>query len=429
DSLNNSWEVVGDTVKGTAGIDDMEIKNDKLYVAGPSKIGDMVVNRVAVYDISTNNWDTLGSALHNGGYISDIEVSDQGNVYIIGDFDQVGNLSTKNVARWNGNMWEGFNNGLWYSGATVADPACIELHNDSNFYVGGWFNRAGGNAIDNLAHWDGGQWNSIGNIPADINNRINDIHILGKMVLFSGNKYVNADTFKAVPQYDTSTGNWSQFGDSTLTSSDPEILEGGNGDIYLSESNMRINSNNIGDIAKWNGSNWVVVGDTAGNQLLEIGPAGNLYAQGASRNGNILGHQIAKWNGSKWTPFLNGYNAGMDNDVTALEVSDDGKVYAGGAFENAGGVFSHRIAVWDGQKWDSLKGGIKNYGVQAIEIAGNGDVFVGGSFTEVDGKPIEYLAKWDGSSWDSVGTGVDGEVRDIAFDSNGKMYVGGSFNN
>jgi hypothetical protein len=38
-----------------------------------------------------------------------------------------------------------------------------------------------------------------------------------------------------------------------------------------------------------------------------------------------------------------------------------------------------------------------------------------------------YIAKWNGTTWSALGTGMNGTVSALAFDSSGNLYAGGEF--
>ncbi|MDF7810338.1 T9SS type A sorting domain-containing protein [Hymenobacter sp. YC55] len=119
---------------------------------------------------------------------------------------------------------------------------------------------------------------------------------------------------------------------------------------------------------------------------------------------------------------------GIDATVNALVAAPDGNVYAGGAFNSAGGVSANRIARWDGLAWSALGQGINGV-VYALAVAPNGDLYVGGNFPEgVAGVPgTQNLARWNGTAWSAVGGGVDASVLALTVAPNGDLYAGGSF--
>src|SRR5678809_1125507 len=94
---------------------------------------------------------------------------------------------------------------------------------------------------------------------------------------------------------------------------------------------------------------------------------------------------------------------GMDNEVRALIVHDDGTgpaLYAGGGFTHAGGVAAACIAKWNGGTWTPLGLGT-NSGVLALCSFDDGSgpaLYAGGYLTSAGGAPASFIAKWDGSS-------------------------------
>ncbi len=123
---------------------------------------------------------------------------------------------------------------------------------------------------------------------------------------------------------------------------------------------------------------------------------------------------------------------GVNNRVRSLSSDNQGNLYVGGEFTEAGGVPANYIAKWDGENWSALAGGCDNY-VLTLEYA-NGNLYAGGSFKFVNNNTrSQGVAKWTGTSWEAMGVGVyaswgnNYSVQDIAVDSDGKVYIGGFF--
>src|SRR5206468_1251784 len=93
---------------------------------------------------------------------------------------------------------------------------------------------------------------------------------------------------------------------------------------------------------------------------------------------------------------------GMTAGVYAIAMSGS-DVYAGGAFDTAGGLPANGIAKWDGSNWSDLGSGWGR--ISAIRTSGC-DVYVGGGFTSAGGVPARDIAKWDGSTWSALGSGI-----------------------
>ena len=127
---------------------------------------------------------------------------------------------------------------------------------------------------------------------------------------------------------------------------------------------------------------------------------------------------------------------GCNGLVLAVQVADDGKVYAGGLFSACGGVAANNVAEFDpgAGSWKALGSGPSNGAaatVNAIAVAG-GELFVGGDFTSAGGIPANRIARFDraGRRWTSLGVagrnGTNGSVKSLVV-SGTNLYAGGSF--
>jgi hypothetical protein len=101
-------------------------------------------------------------------------------------------------------------------------------------------------------------------------------------------------------------------------------------------------------------------------------------------------------------------NAGMDSTVNAMIVFDDGTgpaLYAGGAFQNAGGVPANGVAKWDGVAWSPVGGGAGGGSVSTFAIYDDGTgpgLYAGGNFTSAGGVSATGIARWDGHVWSPI---------------------------
>lgn len=129
------------------------------------------------------------------------------------------------------------------------------------------------------------------------------------------------------------------------------------------------------------------------------------------------------------TPFTNLTNGGGTNGSVDVLLNDqlNNDLYVGGEFTsvNSQSGFSN-IALFDGERWNTLKGGLDGP-VHAVAVY-DGAIYVGGDFSgSVSGVASEGLIKWNGTDWEAVYTAdLYGAVYTLkAF--NGKLYVGGDF--
>jgi hypothetical protein len=181
---------------------------------------------------------------------------------------------------------------------------------------------------------------------------------------------------------------------------------------------------------------------------------GNVFAGGAfEKAGNdVDALHIASWNpiSHAWSslgdpldgiPGVFGYvvaNGHDDGDVKAIAIGNNGKVYAGGHFKNAGAVpTASNIAAWDpvSTTWTNLGSGIyddlggMNSAVNAMTIF-NDKIYVVGSFSFAGGIAVTNIAAWDinSSSWSSVGIAPPAgfELYSIVTKDGTNFYVGGA---
>ncbi len=160
------------------------------------------------------------------------------------------------------------------------------------------------------------------------------------------------------------------------------------------------------------------------------GPA--LYAGGQfTMAGGVAARGIARWNGTQWSPL----SSGMVN-VFALTVFDDGTgpaLYAGGNFIMAGGVAANGIAKWDGTQWSPLSSGMNGNGVLALTVFNDGTgpaLYAGGSFTTAGGVAARGIARWNGTQWSPLGSEMGGGVLALTVFDDGAgpaLYAGGLF--
>jgi len=196
------------------------------------------------------------------------------------------------------------------------------------------------------------------------------------------------------------------------------------GEFGASSSGIILNG-----VARWDGQalHSLGSGPLAGvqGQVYALAAAGDtLYVAGRFRQAGTVGAtNIVRWDGTNWTPLGGGLGTGENDRVSALLVTPEGTLYAGGSFQNAGGQTVRRLARWDGTQWTEVGGGVDG-AVQALAWF-NGQLVAGGSFAQAGTVPAANLARWDGIQWSGLGTGVSGEVSALAVQG-ARLLVGGA---
>ncbi len=150
-------------------------------------------------------------------------------------------------------------------------------------------------------------------------------------------------------------------------------------------------------------------------------------------------NNIARLNtdGSLDTTFNPGTGlAGTYPTVSAIARQSDGKILIGGVFDTYNGTAINRIARLhtDGSLDTTFNPGTgANDQVFTIAVQGDGKIFIGGFFTTYNGTARKCIARLnaDGSLDTSFypGMGADYAVYVTAFQNDGKILIGGGFNN
>lgn len=151
-----SWEPLGSGLNGTA-ICVLPLPNGNIVVGGQfTMAGGVPVQNIAMWDGS--QWSAMGNGLNN--VVWALHRDDNGDIYAGGQFTSSSNVPMNRVAKWDGSTWysigTGSNNGVY--GQSNAYVRTIVTDAYGNLYVGGYFNTAGGVPVSDLAKWNGNNW-------------------------------------------------------------------------------------------------------------------------------------------------------------------------------------------------------------------------------------------------------------------------------
>jgi hypothetical protein len=264
--------------------------------------------------------------------------------------------------------------------------------------IGGRFRSIGGLPMSVAARWDGSRWIAMtAGAPPDLEVR-------------SGLQF--GDDFYAAGSYCTPQAcggaifrwdglQWHQIhgldgGTRVLTVYDGHLIAAGT-------SFVGPNGTTIEYLARWNGSQWLPMGQPPPAVTWEYGDLatynGQLYA------GTFYG-QVFRWNGTAWVLVVGTAGPpGYAPYIRDLEVYN-GSLIVGGFFARVGSVPADSIAAWDGTTWRSLGGVVFNTGgVWHPEVL---ELFVAQGLLRVRGyltSAFQSNAVWNGSSWNFAPTG------------------------
>jgi trimeric autotransporter adhesin len=336
-------------------------------------------------------------------------------VYAGGYFDQAGAAPVGSVARWTGNGWDDVAGGVRGVGALGTVYALAVLGGD--LYAAGSFATAGPGTAANIAQWDGTAWHALG---SGLNGTAYALTVLGGR-LYAGGQFTNAGMAGAsgVAVWDPASKTWSGLGNAPRYDQnvyalaalyDRYLVIGGEFDVLRQ-----------GGVDLVRGLNGMALFDT--EAALETGVPLSGYLA-------IAGVEAARGPGR----------------VRALQVLG-GDLYVGGTFDTAGvlewtkvpdpGFAAQHLAVWrfgtEGLPWTTPGG--TDQPVQALASPDGRRLVVGGHFRAVGPIAAGGVAELepDEGTWSTFGAGIGGGLRGVthveavAFDKDGAMWVGGTF--
>ncbi|MCB0711825.1 MAG: T9SS type A sorting domain-containing protein [Ignavibacteriae bacterium] len=256
--------------------------------------------------------------------------------------------------------------------------------------------------------------------------------------LFIGGAFTTADGKIAVNvvRWDSLSGSWSAVTPGSGLADDNGVsyvvaLKATDEKLYVGGRFNVVDTFVTPHVASWNRTTgiWERLGSGLDQPVwaLDVDEDGVLYAGGDfSYSGNKPVRGVARWDGTEWQPL----GEGVDGNVRSLIVAE-GKVYVGGTFNQVGGdVEATNIAVWDiaTQTWSSLGEGLSaRFKPSVLALAyKDGILFAGGNFTVSGIDSVYNIAKWDGVRWQGLGSGANSSVWAIVLQE-GEVYVAGAF--
>jgi trimeric autotransporter adhesin len=302
------------------------------------------------------------------------------------------------------------------------------LSYDSVLFAGGWFNNAGGIDVNDMAQWNGTNWDSVGQ---GTNGFINAMTVYNGF-LYAGGEFKSIGGIAANNIARWNGSSWMQVG-SGITGGQYGVnsLAVYNGTLYAGGAFDSAGGIPTYAIARWNDTNWSALGSSeisAGDEddgvLALTVYNGELYIGGDFVTTG--GTNLAKWNGTN----LSVVGLGTTGPVYSLAVYK-GNLYVGGMISQAGTMAVNSIAIWNTVNWYTMDSGITGENgyasVNALTVYNN-ELYAGGFFDTVNGKLMNCIAKWDGNNWSSAGPGINvgGDIDAMAVFNN-SLFVGGGF--
>lgn len=351
--------------------------------------------------------------------------------------------------------------GLTTNGTGEAEVKALAI-SGKYLYVSGFFRGtvSGVMGLNNIARYDidEGIWSPLtdGGVSGSVNSLAvvgNDLYVGGNFNSTYGGGTVNLNN---IARYNTATSVWSGFANGGVNNFVSDFAFFGN-ELFVSGGFSQTFDNAIGlkHIARYDliNNSWAPLGNDGTNNIVYnlVISAGSLYAGGiftATGDFSMPLNRIARYDiaAATWSPLANNP---LNGRVNALEFSGE-TLYVGGEFDVFDGL-SH-IARYNTatETWSAFSGGgLISGDVYAFAVSDN-QLFVGGSFFGPYGSagdnyihpgfaryslvPVGGVSEANGlpaNSWLPVGLSngkaLNGDIVAVAVDTNGIVYVGGSF--
>lgn len=180
DLSTKQWDTLAGGVNGD--VTAIALYQGDLVVAGNfTAAGGVPAEKLAVYDFDTSTWAEFGGGV-DANIVNTLEVSG-GDLYAGGTFWGLGGANVDQIARWDGNAWSALGTGL--TGTPIAEVKDIAV-SGTDVYVVGKFTDAGGASVQGAAKWSGSAWSGLGRIATGSEPTMNAVAIDGQGTVWIG---------------------------------------------------------------------------------------------------------------------------------------------------------------------------------------------------------------------------------------------------
>jgi trimeric autotransporter adhesin len=396
--------------------------NGELYVGG--SFGNAPSFNTLNYIARWNGrqWNAVGAGdwIYNSNVyaqIYDLAVHEN-TLYATGIFTTAAGVAANNIASWDGQQWQAVGGGLNGAGHSLASY-------DGDLYVGGDFSTAGGVAAEGVARWDGAAWHAVGaGLQSNPTGPGDPMSGVGNLIVTPHGLYAGGGFDRSGAQELRTLALWD---DSQWSAVIPE-LSGGifsmdwhNGALYAGGAlSIGGATPTTGALLRWDGTQaqYISSGLTPASAVWTVRSVANeLYVTQREK--------FYRWNGASMEPFGPGPEqlGRFVRDIVAY----DNTLHIVGSMGCATAACDARfVLALDGARWRGLGNGVDTsyYGGHVAVL--NDDVYLVGARDSdwlIMGSERITLGKWDGSQWTNAGL-LPGQGRVTALTGDGsRLYV------
>ena len=244
----SQWSALGQGVNDT--VFAVTTSGSNVYVGGrfiqATQTGGGTVNASMIARWNGTSWSALGSGTGLGVSVNAIAVAGS-NVYVGGEFKQIGGVNATNLARWDGVAWAAVGGGL-QAGAYPTVRALLPAGND--LFVAGSFLRSGGGvSLNDIARWDGTNWFPLGTGTYGTINAI----ALSHGVLFAAGYFTSMEGSPAPGVARWDGANWTSMGSGVTSLATPAGSALGilGTSVYVAGSFVKAGGYQAYDFVRW----------------------------------------------------------------------------------------------------------------------------------------------------------------------------------
>jgi len=334
-------------------------------------------------------WQVPGDGAANDDVFA-IGVSPNGDVYVGGEFTQIGGLAINRIARWDGNTYHPLAVGV--DDGTVR---YIAFGADGTVYVGGTFTNIGGVAHTNIASYDPATdtWATMGPGPG-LSHPVHGIGVTDDGQVWVAGQFTSDNaglTLNSAARYDPDADTFNTMG-------------GGGGAIGLNDSPFH------------------VIPDLNGYDTFWCGRFDNIFGGAAS---SIEG--VCRYNrdDDAFEACGTGVDTNGNVDYTfRMAMSRGGKIYICGNTDHAGYLDVDQVAMYNRQEWYAL--GQEGDGLDPASVSSRwvaveprtGHIWFVGDFTYATGADLaRAVVVWNQTRFSHVDLNLPptAKTRTIAF--------------
>ncbi len=389
-----SWSAVGG---GTSQRTEAIGVTDNSIIAGGlfHQVGNVVAHHIAEW--KNDEWHSFATGTRYGANGDIYSVYSDGERAVFGGrFTSIGGISAPSgVALWTEDGWEAVGDSRIFG--TLQAVALYEGY----IYAGGSFTE-----MENLIRWNGSEWETLaGNINGAIHSM--DVDEDGNLYIGGWFRFIDDLEVNRVAMWD---GNeWSAFGEGINGIVD--VVTVADGAIYAGGSFTQADGTQAEHLARWDGISWSPVGDGVSGldcttvHAVEV-TNDNVYVGGRfDMAGNTEAVHFARWDGTNWSSLDAGlpeyYIGECQGSVNAI-LRTENYLYIGGLFDrtqNLTGESAEFIVRHNGTEWESMDGGVGHYlrrGGTVNSIAQiNSQIIIVGNFLTAGGQPASRITVWN----------------------------------